>query len=246
MKKKILLFILIFIIAISVAFGILAWQNRSTIEAFFMSKNMSQEEIEEEIKNSDKKVDDILKDLLHTLPRELTEEEKARIENGEASLYEIVGEIYKEAEAKEAETMVQEETEAKEENASEQEKQKKTDAAKQAEIDNVISQYIGKMYALEGQVSAQASGLISAAKAEYIAAAKNVPKEQRPALKASIISKYAGQAYAVAGNTDAQVSAIVNELKAYLKKNGRSTAIADEMYNTYLSKKSAMMAKYLK
>ena len=251
MKKKILIGILVFVILLLVCAGLFVWKNKSTIEAVVMSQKMSQEEIKEEIISSEKEVDEILEKYLHVLPRELTEEERRKIESGEVSLYEIFGEIYKETEenTNQSETDSGDElTEDKsEENKKQENNSSKTNTSKKssAEIDSVISQYIGKMYALEAQVSSQASSLISTAKAEYIAAAKTTPKDQRGALKASIISKYMGQALAVESSVDGQVSAIIGELKRFLTENGRSTAVADEMYRTYISKKGAMKAMYL-
>ncbi|MBQ4109308.1 MAG: hypothetical protein IJC74_00335 [Clostridia bacterium] len=288
MKKKILIVVLVVIVAILTVVGILAWKNKSTIEAVIMSQNMTQDEIKEEIVISEKKVDEILEKYLHVLPRELTEEERRKVDSGEVSLYEVVGEIYKETEGNGSSETAEKENVTKDaknnevnsnlnkdtkdtSNTSDNKKntakadnkksdnnqtknnsqKNETQASNQtagnnsAAVDSVVSQYIGRLYALEGQVASQASGLISAAKSEYIAAAKSTPKEQRAALKASIISKYMGQALSIESSVDSQVSAIIGELRSYLAANGRSTSIADEMYSTYVSKKSAMKAMYM-
>lgn len=110
----------------------------------------------------------------------------------------------------------------------------KSDTSDKANVDELISAQITKMYVLKGNYEGYVSSVINRMKAEYV----KLPKEQQTtSAKSSIASGYLSEINATEAQCDAQVNAVISELRKILSENGRDTSLADTLLSTYSAEK---------
>ena len=92
---------------------------------------------------------------------------------------------------------------------------------------------------MKGRAESGLNACIASAKAEY----KSLPPEQQTrSRKIAICMSKAGQLSALQASCDSEVNRIVSQMRAVLKANGQSTALADQAMSSYKSQKSARRA----
>lgn len=117
----------------------------------------------------------------------------------------------------------------------------KAEAARKSS-EEIVAKYTAQLYGLQGAFQGRASGLISSAKAEYMA----LPPEQHTAAnKRAIISSKIAQGEAMEGQCDAMVESILGQMASELSANGLSTAPVGQLRSQYQSIKASQKAAYL-
>ena len=106
-----------------------------------------------------------------------------------------------------------------------------------------VARLLGKMYVLKSQFTGSLEGIEADAKAEY----KSLPKEERKSQSAKwrIASEALDKATSLERQCDAEVNVVLNELSSVLTEANQSTALVDEIRNSYESEKEIAKAYYV-
>lgn len=102
----------------------------------------------------------------------------------------------------------------------------------EAEIKALLQQ----VYAVKARGESGLNSCIAAAKAEY----KALPSwQQNQATKIMIVVSKTGELTALQSSCDKEMDQIVSQMRTILKENGQSTALADQVMNTYNATKNS-------
>ena len=114
--------------------------------------------------------------------------------------------------------------------------------SKPADASAIVSRYTSKLYAVKGVFEGRVNGLVSSAKAEYLA----LPKEQRTAAKKSaIVYAKMGEAESMEAECDAMVGQILAGLRSELAAAGVTSDAADQLWGYYQEAKISQKAAYI-
>jgi hypothetical protein len=102
-----------------------------------------------------------------------------------------------------------------------------------------ISSLLAELDSLESSMTSQIDSCAASARSEYHALPA---REQTYWNKLRIIMSYSGTLSSLESSCDAQVSDIVSKIRAALEDSGQSTALADQVWSSYNSKKSSAIA----
>lgn len=225
MKKavKIIAIILAVILVLAGSLAIWQWKN---IQSIMYGIKESSEEIEK--RRNDNQMDlicEINKELEMPL-RELTPEEKQKMELGEKTVVDVYAEVFKEKETLETES-------------------KPTGTAPTK--DEIISKYMAELYLLQSEFTAKAESTISQG-ARYYESIKKHPQD--PTARANTITHYTPVVRSLEADCDARVEKVIKTMEKELKSIGENTDITRTIRQTYENEKQLKLSfyanKYLK
>ena len=224
-STKIVLSIISVLIVVCGIIAIYQWDN---LEAIYIAKTHTQEEIQEMIdKNRD-----FRKQVLPDLGvRELTDEESAAIKNGDLSNGEALNKILETEKP-----LPTNQATAPSGNDSAAVSSPARDYS--AELANLI----GQVYVLEASFSGALDNLVSSAIAEY----KALPIERHTERsKWDIGLKYLGAASSMEASCDQQMATILCEIESVLIASGGNTELIDQIKSAYKNEKILKKDYYL-
>ena len=107
---------------------------------------------------------------------------------------------------------------------------------------SIVADYTAKLYGVRGAFEGKLSGLVSSAKAEYLALP---PEQQNSSAQNAILSSKLASAEAMEAECDAMVESLLGQLEAELKAAGESTAPVGQLRSYYQEAKINQKAYYL-
>lgn len=246
-KKKRLKIILPIVLAVIVGIlAVLFFRYRTTVEALLLLSRHNKTEIAEMAQED---VLEIAKETAghkEALPRELTEEEMAKIQSGELSVEEATELLLSDPEESDPapQTPVSEgKTPAeKAPDAKENTDRHNPHGSALSKEDEIIRRYTAKLYSLNAYYDGQLKQIEASARAEL----SGMTADQRKTLsKASFVARYAGRASSLMGECDATVSGVLADLKKELSAIGGDVSIVSTLRQAYESAKAAKTAYYM-
>lgn len=225
--KIILIILLVLIIGIA---ALLFWQ-RDNITALYMAMTHDSQEIAAQMSANDAELKKQIETYFPNGVRDFTEDELLQIEKGEITEKEALAKIISEA-VQAAPSNGESTTDASEKNAP-------STAEKEQEI---VSRYVFRLYAMEGEYIGKIEGLVASAIAEY--KAKRTGQNNR-SLQLSIGASYVGRITALEGECDGRVEALLSEMSAELDAIGADKAIINTIRTAYRNEKSTKRAYYM-
>lgn len=223
--SKVILSIITVLIVVVGLFAVLQWDN---IKAIYVAKTHTRAEIEEMLEESSSLARETVSELD---VRELTDEEREAIKNGELGNAEALQRIL-----------------ATENNASPAEtdnsfdESSTTGSAPKRDYDAELAALIGQVYVLEASFSGSIDNLVNSAISEY----KALPSEQHTdANKFSIGLKYLRIAGSMESSCDQQMATILSQIESVLVASGGDMKLLDEIKSAYANEKILKKDYYL-
>lgn len=231
MKKALKTIAIIYLTLIIIVGSLAIWQW-DNVKSVYIGIKESHEQIEDRrVKNQTALVDDINK-FLDEPVRELTEEEKEKIESGSAALSEVYAKIFEEREA--LSKSVQEEKKSSSD--------KKTESAeKKRKKDEIISKYMAQIYSLQGEFTARAEATIKQG-AHYYESIKAHPQD--PVARAKTITHFTPVVRGLEAECDGRFKKIVAKLQKELEVAKIDTDIVGTIRETYKNEKQLKLSYY--
>lgn len=261
-KFKFAYLLLIIVAVIVLAITIFAYKQRQNINAIYNAATVSAGDIQRQQEENNIKTNDILNRITDVEIKELPDDMRVKLADGEISKEQALGFILgvDEQTLKNSisENSVSGETKPKaEENITEQ---KNEDSQVKSEENNVKpeennsddkvsvgrkEEIIGEIYLLRAEFLNKIDALIESGKATVIA----TPKEELTlSKKLSLINSYRAKGAELEASCDARMEALLGELSGELNKSGESTAIVSEIREAYNEqkqiKKTELINKY--
>lgn len=115
-------------------------------------------------------------------------------------------------------------------------------AQTQSPAASIVADYTAKLYGVRGAFEGRLSGLVSSAKAEYLALP---PEQQNSSGRNAILSSKLATAEAMEAECDAMVDSLLGQMEAELKAAGESTAPVKQLKSYYEEAKVNQKAYYL-
>ena len=220
--KKANKFIFCIIAVLVVVIGIVTIFQWDNIEAIYLVKTRSDEEIEKMFNISSAQ----RKEAVSGLPvRELTEEEQENIKCGKLSTEDALNRIVNIGT-----------------NGATSESNPTTQQASEKDYEAELADLIGQIYVLEATYSGAVDNLISSAIAEY----KALPPEQHTDTnKWNIGAKYLGTATSMEATCDQQMATILSQIESVLVKSGKDVSLVNKIKSAYQSEKIYKKNYYL-
>lgn len=222
MKKLIKILIVIFIVlAIAVAsLAIWQWKN---INSIYVGINESSEEITKRRNDNQKNLVDDVNNYLEESIREMTDEEKERIESGEITAGDVYLQIFEEK---------QKDADAKKENSS---------GNSSVSKDDIVIKYMAKLYSLQSKYTAKAEVTISEGKKYYKAQRKS---NDAVTARANTISHFTPIVRSVESACDSEFESLISELKKELSSVEANTDIVRTISAAYKNEKQLKLSYY--
>ena len=216
-KFKVRYVVLAAILIVVVFVGIFVVKQRDNLSAMYSAITVSKEEILQKQMENDEKIRDALNSMTDSDMRDLTDEERDRLKNGDLS----------DDEAKQIIVGTAEKGGGGDKNASVSQKS----SVSSSEKDSIISE----MYLLRAKYLNAIDGLIDTG----IARAREIPSaEWTLSKKAEVADKIIDMGNALENQCDAQMETLVARLRDVLKRNGESTDVISEIRSLYSNEKS--------
>lgn len=232
--RYIILIILCIIVAAAAVVAVWQWDN---IKALRYALGTSEAELEQEMEATQKELDDAAKE--YNVPEiNLTDEELAALESGDADLGSVVDRVLSAAgsAAEGAESGSQGESGSN--TGTENSGSENNSAGQDAEVQRLIT----SLYVLRSSYSSRLAGLVSSAQSEFA----SLPAENRTeTAKRRIVASKISQASSLESSCDAQVNSIYQQLKSRLSALGQDTSRADQILSAYQQEKTLAKAKYM-
>lgn len=220
MKKwlKITLIILLVLVIAVAALVIWQWKN---IQSIYMGLTQSEEEIVRQRKDNQVKLVEDVDGYLDGEIRDLTEEEKQKIEDGTLKIEDVYAGIFEEKHQQ-----IVDENEKGQPHSSK---------------DEIISRYMAQLYALQSEYTAKADVLIAEGKAYY----KNQLKSKsESSAQSDTINAFTPRVRALESECDSKVGELVSSLEKELKAIGAETDIVRTIKASYENEKQLKLAYY--
>lgn len=231
MRKALKIIAIICLIIIIIVGSLVIWQW-DNVKSIYIGLTESHEQIENRrVKNQTALVDDINKFLDEPL-RELTEEEKKKIEDGSAALSEVYAKIFEEKEA--LSKSAQDEEKSKPDKKSELAENKK-------KKDEIISKYMAQIYSLQGEFTARAEATIKQG-ARYYESVKSHPQD--PVARAKTITHFTPVVRGLEAECDGKFEKTVAKLQKELEAAKVDTDIVGTIRETYKNEKQLKLSYY--
>lgn len=221
MKKwvKVLLIVLAVIFVAVALLAIWQWKN---IKSIYVGINESAEEITRQRNENQRKLAEEVDKYLDGSIRNLTPEEKTKIESGEVNAEEVYKQVFEE---KYNEIQVE-----KTEN-------NRTSPTK----DEIVSKYMAQLYSLQSEYTAKAETTISQG-AHYYESLKKV--KDKTTARADTITHFTPIVRGIEAECDKKVNAIIANLKKELVAIGAETDIVRTIENAYAAEKQLKLSYY--
>ncbi len=271
MLKKVLKILLIIFIVLAVivsALTIWQWKNIQSILLGLRADSGEIQRLRDE--NQTKLVGDV-NEFMDIPLREMTEEEKAQIESGEATVNEIYQKIFEEKieeeKKKEQEKAPEENNDKQPQNSGEEEKKPSQPEKEKIEKDNkpaeekpakdentkpsaepakpdkdlLISEAMVDLYALQNEFNARAEATIRQGDSYYMSIRKH---PQDAEARSQTISHFTPIVRGIESECDKKVEAVVVKLENDLKSIGADTSITETIRTTYANEKQLKLSYY--
>lgn len=217
--------IAVFIVVVGLI-AVLQWDN---IRAIYVAKTHTREEIEEMFEKSSELRNEAVANLD---VRELTDDEREAIKNGELGSDEALKRIL---ETKKNTSSLGEADDSNGHVTS-------TVSAPERDYDVELAKLIGQVYILEASFSGALENLVSGAIAEY----KALPPEQHTdSTKWNIGIKYLGTATSMEASCDQQMATILSQIEGVLIASGGDMGLLDQIKSSYSNEKILKKNYYL-
>ncbi|MBP8641130.1 MAG: hypothetical protein KBI01_09605 [Oscillospiraceae bacterium] len=221
--KRATKFPLILLAVLIFAGGLIVIYQWDNIKAIYVAKTHTSEEIEAMIDKNNELSKEAVSDLD---VRELTDQEREALENGELDSDEALNRIL----------------ETEKNTSFEEADDTSTESKPERDYKAELSSLIGQVYILEATFSGALDNLVSSAVAEY----KALPAEQHTdAKKWEIGMKYLGTAASMEANCDQQMEAILSQIKSVLTASGDDLELLDQIKSAYRNEKILKKDYYL-
>ena len=261
MKKKHVVLLCV-LAAVLLVGGGFAYVQRNTIGALIDSFRYSQEDVEKKMEENQKDLQKFIDEDDDISVRDLTDDEKKALDNGEITEDDVVSiitgqttleDVKKSENANTGQTdnVGKSETGGGTPNNPSKPEQPQPSAPTEngntqtPSEENVLSELIAKLYVQKNQYLSKIDALDYQMRHEYSA----LPKEERKARKSEIISKYMKILGDWEKECDGVVYGILDEIKAELAKTGKDESLAKKIEEAYLNekklKKTAYMNEYI-
>lgn len=231
--KKALKIILIILLVLIVLLGSLAIWQRKNIESIMFGIKESSEEIEKRRNDNQMELIGELNSEMDTPLRELTEEEKQKVEQGEMTVVDVYAEVFAEKETPELQTK----EETKPPSQPETPPQKQPFPTK----DEIISKHMSQLYKLQSEFTARAEATISQG-GRYYEDIKDHPQDATA--RANTITKFTPVVRSIEAECDAKVDTVIKNLEKELKEIGANTDIVRTIRQTYENEKQLKLSYY--
>lgn len=230
MKKALKTIAIIYLVLIIIVGSLAIWQW-DNVKSVYIGLKESHEQIEDRrVKNQTALVDDINK-FLDEPVRELTEEEKKKIESGSAALSEVYAKIFEEREALSKSAQV----------GKTPDPDKKSKLAENKKKDEIISKYMAQIYSLQGEFTARAEATIKQG-ARYYESIKAHPQD--PVARAKTITHFTPVVRGLEAECDGRFNKIVAKLQKELEVAKIDTDIVGTIKETYKNEKQLKLSYY--
>ena len=220
MKRKTLVFILIFLFLVALFLGVACWQWNN-ITAFRYAVTYTPEEQQELAKEAEQVLQRISDEYADVDFSKLPEEGIEMLAKGELSeevaVAVMTGKLTWE-EAKEQPLTVP-----------------ATDEASNVEASKVES-ILARIYALRSSYTGRIDALVGQAISDYTA---------KKGTKSQLMAKYIGLGHGLEGECDAQMEALLSELSKELKRTGGDLSLISEIRSAYQTEKSLKKAEII-
>ncbi len=229
MKKwvKILLAVLLVMVIAVASLALWQWKN---IESIYVGINETPEEIAKRRNDNQKGLVDDVNKYLDEGVREMTEEEKQKIESGEVTAEDVYLQIFEEKQAGNGNE--NQDSDTKKENSS-------ANASKTK--DEIVVKYMAKLYSLQSKYTAKAEVTISEGKKYY----KNQRKSHDAATaRANTISHFTPIVRGVENSCDSEFEKMAAELEKELKAIDADTDIVRTISSAYKNEKQLKLSYY--
>lgn len=241
MKKwiKVTLIVLASILAVVSLLVIWQWNN---IKSIYIGLNSSSEEISRRrVENQIKMVEEI-DEYLDTDVRELTAEEKEKVDSGEVSVEEVYKEIFEEKNKELAEER-NKKSDKEDTSSSSGEKTASSDkkTVKKSK-DEIVTYYVAELYALQSKYTARAESTIKEG-ARYYENLKKSGKDKATA-RAETITHYTSIVRNVESECDKNVETLIANLEKELEAIGAETDITGTIKGAYETEKQLKLSYY--
>lgn len=233
--KKALKIILIILLVLIVLLGSLAIWQRKNIESIMVGIKESSEEIEKRRNDNQMELIGELNSEMDTPLRELTEEEKQKVEQGEMTVVDVYAEVFAEKETQELQTK----EETKPPSQPETSPQKQPLPTK----DEIISKHMSQLYKLQSEFTARAEATISQGTDYYLVLRKE-QKQDKTTARANTITHFTSNVRGVEAECDAKVDTVIKNLEKELKEIGANTDIVRTIRQTYENEKQLKLSYY--
>lgn len=239
MKKitKILLIALIVVILAAAAF---LYANRSLITVIIDGMSYDGETLEKMVAENKEKTDETLKAIGIQEINPLSDEDVARLKNGDMSEEEAIDKILgKNAENPENSQNSEKPPETKPEAPP---SDKDDQAAKQQAANEKVANLVGNMYVLKARFESELADLESWIISEYMA----LPDEQRTyASKVKLGRQALAKANELEASCDSQVNRILSDMESALKDADMDTSCVGAIRSAYESEKEVTKSYYI-
>ena len=232
--------ILAAIFVMALILGTLLYKNWDTLKAVYASRYYSAEELQQQIESNQQQVQNIMDDHPEIVVRDLTEEERAQLENGTISVDELtdalIGDMVQPSEEieKPHESVVQMQT------GSEQPPEITPEMA--AAYDEALSALVAKTYILRANFESQLGQLEQSAKDAYHA----LPEEQRTTeALIDIVFGYYDTMVSLEAECDAEMKGILDEMRTLVEANNGDKDLPDSIWAAYEEEKALKKSWYL-
>lgn len=230
--KKVLLCILLILLAAIVGVCIWQWDNMMAIKT---SLSTSQEDIAGMMADNDQKIADAAQKVDGVTVRDLTDEEKQALRNGDVDREELLDLLTKDEETSAApDNSAQEPPEASGSGAP-AESQEDTNQKK-------LSKYLAEIYLLKAEYTAWLEDTYDQAIADYNALEES---ERTATAKYRIGMSCMKEALAKEKECDAQMADLEQKISDLLKEMGEDTSLVDDIQTAYEEEKALKKAYYL-
>jgi len=226
--KRVLKIILVILIALSlIAGGVAIWQ-RKNIESILIGLREDSTQIDKRRNDNQTNLVDDVNTYLDAPLREMTEEEKQKLESGEATASEIYQKIFEEKVE-----------EAKKNNLPQ--KNDTTQETPKETKDEIVSRYMVDLYKLQNEFNARAEATIMEG-AGYYESIKAHPQD--PVARANTITHFTPVVRGIEKECDARFEEVVKKLEKDLKDAGYDAAVIVTIRSTYQNEKQLKLSYY--
>ena len=243
--KKLLKALCILLVVILLGLGSLAIWQKDNLVSYVNSKIYSQDELTAQISDKKEEIASIVNSYTDVKIRDFTAEEEKQILRGEVTPDEVFAKILKESgidyEQWKASNDANNSSEPGDENPVEQSPAPQNETNENS-ADQIINQYVPKMYNLKAQYLGKLSGLRS----EVISYYNSLPKESHnSAGKEAAASKFLGEFSSLEAECDSKVYDLLNSFEAQLKSVNGDLSIINSMKKAYADEKNLTKAYYI-
>ena len=251
-KKKSKITLSIFMILVLVV-GALLSQYRESVHSILLGIRAGDGEIQKLRNENQAKLVDNVNEFMEKPLREMTEEEKAKIESGETTANEIYQQLFEEkingtdgVTENQSQTTAEKAPDTKNETDGKGNNQQSTAPSANSgnsipSKDLLVSEAMVKLYVLQNEFNARAEATIKDGANYYLSIRKH---PQDPEARAQTISYFTPTVRGIESDCDAKVDAVILKLESDLKSIGADTSICATIRATYANEKQLKLSYY--